>query len=188
MLMTCGSATQLSLSAVLMYVSWQLVTSEPWNHSVMEVNTSKGTLERGSCVSSSNLESSSQHLAQTLYWMILYFVIPASKCPCSFPEIRYLLLLLPPLSNLLCAVKQLHDSSQDVVAYKIPVSLLTRQASQNVRQGCSVSQPQERISEEAYLPATSWLLGLAWTPSSRFPSCPLACPAQVTPTLSSSQS
>lgn len=137
--MTCGSATQVSLSAVLMYACWELVTSEPWNRSVREVNASKESLDRGPHMNSSNLESSFQCLAQTLYWMILYFVIPASECPCSFLEMQYLLLLLPALNNLLCAVKQLHDSSQYIVAYKIPVSLLTRQASQHVRQGCSVS-------------------------------------------------
>lgn len=104
-----------------MHVGIYFVTSEPWNCSVMEVNTSKGTLESGSHTSYSNLESSSQSLAQILYWMILYFVNPASKCPCSFLEIQYLfLLLLPTLSSLLSSVRQLLDASQEVVAYKIP--------------------------------------------------------------------
>jgi len=84
--------------------------------------------------------------------MILYFVIAASKCPCSFLELWYLLLLFPALSNLLlCAVKQLHDSSQEVLAYKIPVSLLTRQASQNVRWGCNVSLKKEPVKRLIFL-------------------------------------
>lgn len=49
------------------------------------------------------------------------------------------------------------------------VSLLTRQASHNVRQCCGVSQPPERSSQEAPLPAACWLLGPAWTPC---PDCP----------------
>lgn len=71
-------------------------------------------------------------------------------------------------------VQQLHaPSQQDVAASTVPISLLTRRASQNVRQYCGVSQPPERSSEEASLPAACWLLGVAWTPCPDFPSCPL---------------